>query len=296
MAANEARRDLHEKLRLENRLAGELIGFNRKLVRATISEFAESGRTFRADGLEPELAEILAAHYDEVAVPFSSQLTDDLPDDIAATDTERAAIAAALASFFAFRAPTQAGLITGTNQQNIDDAVIRAAELTQAEVVATGAPLSRREQATLVGADLRRKLTGRVTGIATTETQTPAEASKLTEADILTGQSPSVSAGSSGQVSNVTKEWVTVGDEKVRTDHIIADSQTRDLNAPFEVGGEALQYPGDMSQGATIGNVANCRCSSVVSRSDVLAVRRERGEEPRIDLTASDQLLISLGE
>lgn len=59
------------------------------------------------------------------------------------------------------------------------------------------------------------------------------------------------------------KQWRTVGDNKVRADHVEANGQTRLITEPFEVGGEYLMFPGDVSMGASAGNVANCRCTAV---------------------------------
>ena len=274
-------------------LADEIRAFNKRIVRGTVGEYGRTGRPFDASTVQPELTELLLNHYDRVGEPFSEQITEILPDDIEATDAETAAIASALALFFTARAPEQAEIITGTNQRNIDDSITTAIMVSQEEAAA-GRPQTRFDIAALTGAVLSRKLTGRVTGIASLETQAPAETAKATEAQVLTGQPPSVTGGTLRETP-VTKEWVTVGDERVREAHVSADSQTMTLNVPFQVGGELLRWPGDTSLGASAGNVINCRCSSVVSRDDVFAERRRRGEQPFIEQTATEQLLTSLG-
>jgi len=55
------------------------------------------------------------------------------------------------------------------------------------------------------------------------------------------------------------KQWNTTMDDKERTAHRLANNQVRTLNAPFDVGGESLLFPGDPS--ATPANVCNCRCN-----------------------------------
>jgi len=55
------------------------------------------------------------------------------------------------------------------------------------------------------------------------------------------------------------KEWISARDNVVRPAHQHADGQAVDLNAPFVVDGETLQYPGDPS--ASAGNTINCRCT-----------------------------------
>lgn len=293
MAANEARRDLAEKLRFERLLIEEIRAFNKQLVRQTVREFAQGAGAFDASTLQPELTEILDNHYDRVGEPFSEQITEILPEGIAATDTETALIAAALLIFFSARAVEQANIITATNQRDIAASIDLAVTISQEEAAA-GRPQSRRDTAVQTGANLSRRLNARVGAIAALETQASAEAAKATEAQVLTGQPPSVTGGSPRDVP-VNKEWVTVGDERVRQAHVLADSQDRNLNQAFSVGGEQLRWPGDTSLGASAGNVINCRCSSVVNAENVFAERRRRGEQPFIDITASEQLLTSLG-
>jgi hypothetical protein len=288
MSANEARRDLREKIRLERLLFDELRLFNRALVRQTIREYKEAGRAFNAATMQPELTAMLERHYERVGDEFDSQITDQLPDDIAATSAEVAAITLALDTFFSSRAPEQSTIITETNQRDIDDSIDQSIMISQEE------PQTRIELAIIAGALLSRKLSGRIGGITSLETQAAAETAKATEAQVLTFQPPSVTGGTPTDVP-VAREWVTVGDESVRPAHVGADAQTVGMNEPFTVGGQLLRWPGDTSLGATVDNVINCRCSSVVDAQNVFAVRRRRGEMPRVDLTASEQLLTSLG-
>jgi SPP1 gp7 family putative phage head morphogenesis protein len=56
---------------------------------------------------------------------------------------------------------------------------------------------------------------------------------------------------------NMTREWVSVNDERTREDHADADGQERGMDEPFDVGGEQLDYPGDGSAE----NAINCRCT-----------------------------------
>jgi hypothetical protein len=291
--AQDARRDLSEKIRLERLLAEELRGFNRRMTAGMVREYAQTGRAFDASSVQPELTEILLDHYEFVSPEFDNQISKSLPADIEATPEETAAIAAALAIFFNGRAPEQSEIITDTNQRNIDASIDQAIMISQEEAAA-GRPQTQIDIALLAGAALSRKLAGRVTGISALETQAPAETAKATEAQVLTGQPPSVTGGTLRE-SPVTKEWVTQGDERVRAAHVGADSQERSLNQPFEVGGQLLRWPGDTSLGATVDNVINCRCASVYDASSVFAIRRQRGEEARTERTASEQLLTSLG-
>jgi uncharacterized protein with gpF-like domain len=61
------------------------------------------------------------------------------------------------------------------------------------------------------------------------------------------------------------REWVSARDERVRGldpfdqfNHWKANGQRRDMETPFDVSGEKLDYPGDPKGSA--GNIINCRC------------------------------------
>lgn len=59
------------------------------------------------------------------------------------------------------------------------------------------------------------------------------------------------------------KQWETIGDGKVRVSHQIARGQIQPIEEPFVLEGGLLQYPGDGSLGADLGEIINCRCISV---------------------------------
>jgi HK97 family phage portal protein len=60
----------------------------------------------------------------------------------------------------------------------------------------------------------------------------------------------------------VYSQWLTSGDDKVRDLHAPANGQTIDPTIEsFNVGGEALRFPGDFESSRDAGNVINCRCA-----------------------------------
>lgn len=60
------------------------------------------------------------------------------------------------------------------------------------------------------------------------------------------------------------KEWLTVGDANVRASHDAANGQERPIEQPFVLDdGSQLQYPGDGSLGASLGQIVNCRCATL---------------------------------
>lgn len=289
-AASQTRRDLIRKMDLENQLMRKLATLNKKIVGHTIVTYVNQGVAFDASQLEPDFRDMLATHYEKTASVFATQLTEQLPVDVAVTTEETALINQALATYYVARAVEQAGIITTTNQKNIASAIMEATETRDA----AGKPLSRRDQAQEAGMRTARKLKGREQSIAITETQNAAEAAKVTEAEVLAGMRPSVISPSAAP-ANVPKEWVTVGDENVRDSHVLADSQTRDMSKPYEVGGQLLRYPGDTSLGASVENVINCRCSSYVPPESFIAVRRAPGFPALVERDPTQQLLESLG-
>lgn len=66
----------------------------------------------------------------------------------------------------------------------------------------------------------------------------------------------------------VVKRWLSYIDDRTRDgssgcDHISADGQERQLDQPYDISGEQLMFPGDVSMGASAGNVVNCRCTEI---------------------------------
>lgn len=58
----------------------------------------------------------------------------------------------------------------------------------------------------------------------------------------------------------IDRTWDSVGDIKVRKDHVHANGQTVKFDEVFWVGGYQMRYPGDTSMGAGADQVARCRC------------------------------------
>lgn len=72
---------------------------------------------------------------------------------------------------------------------------------------------------------------------------------------------------------DLTREWVTVEDDRVRGSnpkdefsHVEADGQTQGIGEPFDVSGEDLMRPGDPN--GSPGNIINCRCTLIYYASD----------------------------
>ena len=66
-----------------------------------------------------------------------------------------------------------------------------------------------------------------------------------------------------GVPANITKRWRSTRDGRVRDAHVIADGQIQNLLNPFLVANELLNYPGDVTLGASVSNFIRCRCWAV---------------------------------
>ena len=84
--------------------------------------------------------------------------------------------------------------------------------------------------------------------IARTETHKAANTTQYTKAEWAAQESG----------LKVEVEWIATNDGRVRDNHRHADGQKRHIGQPFNVGGEAMKYPGDPS--ASGSNTINCRC------------------------------------
>ena len=261
-----AERDFRAKLSLEARLRREWRGVEKAVVRRVVANVARNLDLPDVEGLSRELAApVLRAHYNQVVEEFSGSVEAGLPESSRLTAEEKAAIAAALALALAARSETQASAIAKTNAKDARVALTRArAESEQRATAARAAgaadapgigAMDRRELGIFAGIGLDRRLRGRTQAVVVLETQALAELTRFSEAMAIFGDTPA------GVVARRVKEWITVGDDRVRPAHAAVDSDQVDADQPFRVMGEELMYPGDTSLGASAANVVNCRCS-----------------------------------
>lgn len=96
---------------------------------------------------------------------------------------------------------------------------------------------------------------GRAARIAATEATRAWNAGEYAAATALTGPD-----------RPLVKQWVTRRDEFVRPAHREANGQLRLLDEPFDVGGDALRYPGDPE--APADQTIYCRCVMKVATAD----------------------------
>ncbi len=63
--------------------------------------------------------------------------------------------------------------------------------------------------------------------------------------------------GAKKKGADIVKQWDATLDGRTRDEHRLADGQIRELDEPFDIGGEKMQAPGI---GGSARNVCNCRC------------------------------------
>jgi hypothetical protein len=263
------RTDLRQKLALERTFLGVLERYHQGVLRDFTHRVGISGMIPSLTERDAELTTLLREHYAETSETFTGTVSTQLPEDVPLTSAEQLAITGALTAFFDRTAPEHADTINRT----AEDDMVRAVRLAYEEQPVDQPPLEQLEVAVLGAAILHRQLGARRISIATTETQLAAEATKATEAEVLSGLQPTVSGGGPRQVEP-SKRWDSVSDNRVREAHLAADGQVVSLDQAFRVGGEQLMYPGDTSLGASVGNVINCRCSATYDAAEIAERRR----------------------
>lgn len=295
-AKKQARKDLRAKIKLEKDFIRKLTTLNNKIIRKSVQTFARDGIALNAREFESQLSDLLLNQYERAEKEFSSQIRDELPKDLAETDEEINLIEAALLAFFAAKIIDQSQIITRTNQKNIVQSIAQSGEALR-EAAKPGQIITQREIAKTSGVFLRRKLKSRTRLIASTEIQVASEIAKATEAAVLIRRplalpGPALRPQIIPQLppglppSNVQKQWVTKGDDRVRTEpqsHFDANRQRVDIDQPYIVGGQFLNWPKDRSLGATSSNVNGCRCISIISRKQVLSARKAIFDAERIE-------------
>lgn len=237
IAETSAARDLRKKLSFERQftlVVQSAFRAERKLFRGVIITMGltPAPRLLSAIWRDP-----LAAQYELVAGDFAdlSEVTDPLPSLRGNVGLQRFIETSSLGS---------ASTISATSARDMQTASALAAELlreeqqtvTNAAVAAAGSRI------------LARKQHGREDVIIVTETQTAAEGGKA------------IGANARGLEA---KLWQTVQDGRVRPAHVAANGQRTTISGVFVVGGQRLLYPGDRSLGASVGNVAFCRCAAI---------------------------------
>lgn len=235
---SEQRDELQDKLDLEVLFMPFILG-------AFADERALFNQTVRQTRLAPNESDIIDVWKPVILRQMLS--TSDKFKFIVEDDTANDIIDRAIANSMDDMSSRQSAAISRTSKRNMDNSLAKANMAFVEDGIndATNAAL-----ATVATRLLTPTQMGRDATIAMTTTQTSAETSKGISARV---------------VGSRVKTWITAGDERVRSTHVIADGQEVSANQPFTVGSSQLMFPGDTSLGAGLEEIINCRCSAIYS-------------------------------
>jgi len=270
--------ELERKLRLENMFKREIRSIFRRMVADFRVSVAATGRAPRGNKYDSQWRTALQVQYERVHKAFKGEVVNQNGRKSLqfwlgkqALDDANELEDLALLRWRDDMSERQARIIMETNDAEMQLAIDRAREALQAD----GEILSARNIAAAAMAILAVRFIGRTNTIAQTETQAAAEVTKQIEAEIIAGVVPFVLRGFEPGVPvfvddvvpqaqrEITKTWDTVGDNRVRPSHVAADGNTVGVDDIFTLNtGSQLRFAGDMSLGADIADLINCRCST----------------------------------
>lgn len=261
--------EVAKKIRLENIFKRELRPLFMQILRDYRTSVAAFGRAQDASRYEPVFQGLLQRHYDRVQRAFKGEIVEQnggkalfrllIKQD---EDKLNALVDLALFEWRNQNAEEKAALITATNQRQLNQGVTDARnDFREREEQS-----SPRALATVAAVLVGRQFRVRSNTISQTETQEAAESTKQIQATAVAGK-PIPELGPAfverpDEVPDVTKTWITIGDDRVRPSHIAVNRTTLEEDGIFNVGQSRLRFPGDTSLLADIRETVNCRCSS----------------------------------
>ena len=251
----EAATSLAKKIRLESRIENAFNRQFRKIGRSLRALYSATGTAIRASQFQNETRLMLQLHYDKVMSEFRGEVARSFKFK-KLTPVEKQAnqeFQESNVRFVENQSKVQSERITNTSQNEIDAAIA----LSIVALIEDQQPLTNENIGRLSEREFIRRSSSRAQTISITETQNPAEQSKLNQMIFL------VSLGIGSRFAS-RKLWTAILDRRVRDSHASSDGQARSINENFTVMGEQLRHPGDTSQGASASNVINCRCSSMM--------------------------------
>lgn len=65
------------------------------------------------------------------------------------------------------------------------------------------------------------------------------------------------------EIAHPQKEWITMGDRRVRETHQVLDGETISADQPFTLKGGKMMFPSDSSLGASFLEIVGCRCMAI---------------------------------
>ena len=277
--AETPRSDLQDKLNLEALLLRSMRGtFKRAAREVRISLEGGSPHPDVAMLIQPTVEANLKAHFRRCERVFGTNLQDQFPDDIKPSDIEATFIETEILRILDSRAERQSIRISQTTSTMAQKAWNKAVLLRTMNP--DDDSITERDLPRIAANAFLTRTSVQARMIATTETQMGTETVKGVEASMLIGDS-TVEVKRRAPVIVAKKIWRSQGDSRVRTsedgpfDHLEADGQVASSDGAFIVGGERLKWPGDISFGASPGNIINCRCSAIYDEPSFEILRRQ---------------------
>jgi uncharacterized protein with gpF-like domain len=92
----------------------------------------------------------------------------------------------------------------------------------------------------------------------------PRRSEVIARTEVIAASNLGSYAGAKSTGLELNKMWISTIDKRTRIDpfnHLAMMGVTVPMDEPFVVSGEKLMFPGDISLGATAGNVIQCRCT-----------------------------------
>jgi uncharacterized protein with gpF-like domain len=235
----------------------------RQALRASADQVPDASAVFSEAFWRTETEELAHGLYEAVfaagAARLSGELGVGLPERAKRDAAEEAAMAKAFdvesqyaQSYIDGRANQLAGQVTETTYKGVKTAM--------AEGVGQGEGIP----------DLAERIKG------VFETASDLRSRTIARTEVISGYNGSVNLVASQLGPDIVsgKEWLSAHDSRTREDHATADGQVVGINDAFDVGGEALEYPGDPAGSA--GQTVNCRCSQVLLTAEEMAERAKR--------------------
>lgn len=269
-ASETAAQEFAKKIRLENTFKRELRPVFQNILRDFQTNIRAFGRAPDADQYKPSFNALMQGQFSRVQRSFRDDVVNNNGGKaffmmLTKQNEEQvqALIDLSLLEWRNEHSEEQADLITGTNERQMQEAI----ELARQDLQDREESITPVALAAAAGVILRRRFAIRTNTIAQTATQEAAESTKLITAQANSGNRPFNMDGGfevpSEEDMAVTKEWDTVGDDRVRPTHVAVNGTTIPDDAIFNVGASSMYFPGDTSLYAQAKEIVNCRCSSL---------------------------------
>jgi len=243
--------DFAKKIKLIDQFKASLSPLYREISHEYETLYKENGQVLHIHHYREKFQNVIESNYITIANAFKFNIRE---GEKAMNEKELAAmIDTQLSLYVKHHSINQTEFIIST----LDEKLKQGIETVIIDAAAQGITPDRSKIASSAARKFRNDEIAHAGIIATTETNNMANEAKYVEATSY------VKAMS----ENIRKMWKTVFDDVTRAAHIIADGQEVGVDEPFSVNNEFLMFPTDMSLGASLENIMNCRCDALFMKS-----------------------------